>query len=229
MRIESVRSPLTFTCATPGTVCSRGLTMRSMMFVTSSGLSVSDVNASQMTGNASASTFAITGSSTASGRRPRTRETRSRTSAAASSGLRASLKRTEIWLCSAREIDVSTSTPSMPAMESSSGFVTCDSMTSDDAPISLVFTVTTGSSMRGYSRTASRLYDTSADQDDQQRHDRGEDRPADGGLGDAHRSLLRRPTPERVGDGRRRAARPDRSRPPSRPGRRRASGSTALP
>jgi hypothetical protein len=44
------------------------------------------------------------------------------------------------------------STPSMPAMESSSGLVTCDSMTSDDAPSSVVLTLTSGSSMRGYSR-----------------------------------------------------------------------------
>jgi hypothetical protein len=52
------------------------------------------------------------------------------------------------------------STPSMPAMESSSGLVICDSITSDDAPTSRVLTVTTGSSMRGYSRTVSWLYET---------------------------------------------------------------------
>ncbi len=134
--------------------------MRLMTSVTSSGLSVSLVKASQTVGVASASTLAMTGSSTASGRRARTRETRSRTSAAASSGFFSSLKRTVIWLCSEREIEVMMSTPSMPAMESSSGLVTCDSMTSDDAPTSLVVTVTTGSSMRGYSRTDSRSKDT---------------------------------------------------------------------
>ena len=45
-----------------------------------------------------------------------------------------SRKRTEIWLCSARLMEVMTSTASMPAMESSSGLVTCDSITSADAP-----------------------------------------------------------------------------------------------
>ena len=53
-----------------------------------------------------------------------------------------------------------TSTPSMPAIESSSGLVTCASITSDEAPISRVVTVTTGSSMRGDSRTARRSKDT---------------------------------------------------------------------
>jgi len=94
-----------------------------------------------MIGLASASTLAITGSSIAVGSSSiavgsllRTRDTRSRTSAAAESGLRSSLKRTEIWLFSCREIEVMTSTPSMPASESSSGLLTCDSMISADAP-----------------------------------------------------------------------------------------------
>ena len=108
-----------------------------------------------MVGVASASTLAMTGSSTASGRRPRTRETRSRTSAAAVSGSLVSLKRTVIWLRSVRDTLVMMSTPSMPAMESSSGFVTWDSITSDEAPSSEVLTLTSGSSMRGYSRKLS--------------------------------------------------------------------------
>jgi hypothetical protein len=49
----------------------------------------------------------------------------------------------------------------MPAIESSKGLVTCDSMTSLDAPISRVLTVTTGSSMRGYSRKLRRWNETS--------------------------------------------------------------------
>ena len=113
-----------------------------------------------MVGVASASTLAMMGSSTASGSRPRTRETRSRTSAAALSGSFSSLKRTVIWLCSAREIEVMMSTPSMPAIESSSGLVTCDSITSDEAPIKRVLTLTTGSSMRGYSRNDRRSNET---------------------------------------------------------------------
>ncbi len=109
-----------------------------------------------MIGFASASTLAITGSSTSSGSRPRTRATRSRTSLAAASGLRSRRKRTVIWLFSARLIEVSTSTPSIPASESSSTLVTRDSMISALAPRYLVSTVTTGSSIFGYSRTGSR-------------------------------------------------------------------------
>ena len=67
-----------------------------------------------MIGWASASTLAMTGSSISSGSRPRTRPTLSRTSAAAESGLRSSLKRTVIWLDSCRLIEVMNSTPSMP-------------------------------------------------------------------------------------------------------------------
>ena len=130
------------------------------MSVTSSGLIVSLVKASQITGVASASTFEICGSSAASGKRARTRPTRSRTSAAAASGGLLNLKRTVIWLCSAREIEVRMSTPSMPAMASSSGLVICDSITSEEAPVRRVLTVTRGSSMRGYSRTESWLNET---------------------------------------------------------------------
>src|SRR5690606_6867866 len=90
----------------------------------------------------------------------RTRATRSRTSAAAPSGSRSSRKRTVIWLNSEREIDVSTSTPSMPAIESSSGLVTCVSMMSGEAPRYFVETVTVGSSIFGYSRTWSLEYET---------------------------------------------------------------------
>ena len=99
-----------------------------------SGVSDSLENASWMTGKASASTLAITGSSMACGRRLRTREVRSRTSAAAESASFSNRKRTLICPWSARLMEVMTSTPSMPAIESSSGLVTCDSMTSADAP-----------------------------------------------------------------------------------------------
>src|SRR4051812_43724926 len=114
-----------------------------------------------MMGKESASTLAITGSSTASGRRARTRDTLSRTSAAAESGLRESLKRTVICELSERDTEVMTSTPSMPASESSSTLVICDSTTSALAPVYVVCTVTTGSSMRGYSRTDRREYEMS--------------------------------------------------------------------
>ncbi len=114
------------------------------------------VTAIQITGNESASTFEITGSSTLSGRRARTRATLSRTSAAAESGSRVRRNRTLMLLRSDRLNDVSSSTPSMPASESSSTLVICDSMTSADAPGYVVCTLTTGSSIFGYSRTDSR-------------------------------------------------------------------------
>ncbi len=88
----------------------------------------------QMMGQESASTLAITGSSTASGRRPRTRATLSRTSAAAESGSRVRRKRTVICERSERDEDVIRSTPSMPESESSRTLVICDSITSALAP-----------------------------------------------------------------------------------------------
>ena len=114
------------------------------------------VTAIQITGNESASTLAMTGSSTLSGSRARTRATLSRTSAAAESGSRVMRKRTLMLLCSERLNDVSSSTPSIPARESSSTLVICDSITSADAPGYRVPTLTTGSSIFGYSRTARR-------------------------------------------------------------------------
>ena len=87
-----------------------------------------------MIGLASASTLAITGSSMSPGRRWRTRETRSRTSAAAASGSRSSLNLIDICESSWRLIEDSTSTPSIPASESSSGLVTWDSTISGLAP-----------------------------------------------------------------------------------------------
>src|SRR6476619_1522321 len=112
-----------------------------------------------MTGCESASTLAMIGSSIVSGSLPRARDTLSRTSAAAESGSRFSVKRTLMRLVSERLCDVISSTPSMPASESSSGFVTCDSTTSAEAPRYVVLTLTTGSSIRGYSRTESRVYE----------------------------------------------------------------------
>ena len=57
-----------------------------------------------------------------------------------------------------------TSTPSMPAIESSSGLVTCDSITSDEAPDQRRADRDHRLVDRGYSRTDSRVNDTSADQ-----------------------------------------------------------------
>jgi hypothetical protein len=64
------------------------------------------------------------GSSISSGRRPRTLPTLSRTSAAAASWSRVSLKVTVIWLDSCRLIEEMKSMPSMPESVSSRILVT---------------------------------------------------------------------------------------------------------
>ena len=110
-----------------------------------------------MIGLASASTLATTGSSMSLGSRPRTRATRSRTSLAAESASRSSRNLIVIWLCSERLIEVSVAMPSIPARESSSTLVTWLSTISALAPVYLDSTVTTGSSILGYSRTANRV------------------------------------------------------------------------
>ena len=140
-----------------------------------------------MIGCESASTLAMIGSSIVSGSLPRARDTLSRTSAAAESGSRFSVKRTLMRLVSERLCDVITSTPSMPASESSSSFVTCDSTTSADAPRYVVLTLTTGSSMRGYSRTDSRVYEMRPISRMIERQHRREDGPLDADLGQLHR------------------------------------------
>ncbi len=100
--------------------------------------------------------MATTESSAASGRRARTRATRSRTSLAAASTFRSGTNSTVICDTSSREEDFSVRTPSMPAIESSSGWVICDSMTCGLAPLYTVRTETIGVSIFGYSRTVSR-------------------------------------------------------------------------
>ena len=158
--MENLRSPEIVTSAAPGAVCSMGLTKVLAISESCRALWVSELNDKKMTGNASASTLAMTGSSMPCGRRCRTRETLSRTSAAAESASRDRAKRIEIWLRSWRLLEVMTSTPSMPARESSSTLVTCASTTSLDAPPNRVVTVTTGSSIFGYSRTDRPVKDT---------------------------------------------------------------------
>ena len=76
----------------------------------------------------------MVGSRTSSGRRRRTRLTRSRTSLAATSGSMSELKRTVMRLVSARLVDSSTSMPSMPASEPSSTCVIWLSTMVADAP-----------------------------------------------------------------------------------------------
>ena len=134
IRMAYLRSPNTRTSATPGAVCIIGLAKRLAKSLSCKVLSVSELNEIQMTGKASASTLEMTGSSMPVGRRCRTRETLSRTSAAAASGSRVSKNLTVIWLCSWRLMEEMTSKPSTPESESSNTLVTCDSMTALDAP-----------------------------------------------------------------------------------------------
>ena len=129
-----LRSPKMRTSATPGAVCIMGLAMRLARSLSCSVFKVSELSENQITGNASASTLAITGSSIPAGKRWRTRETLSRTSEAAASGSRVNKNLTVIWLCSWRLIEVITSKPSTPDKESSKILVTCDSITALDAP-----------------------------------------------------------------------------------------------
>src|SRR5688572_25868240 len=96
------------------------------------------------------------GSSTSSGSWPRTRDTRSRTSLAAASVARSGTNSTVICETSSRLTDLMVRTPSMPAMLSSSGCVTWDSITCGLAPLYTVRTETTGVSIFGYSRTVRR-------------------------------------------------------------------------
>ncbi len=112
------------TSEAPGAVCSMGLATRLASSLICKGFKVSELIDSQITGKASASTLAITGSSMLAGSFCRTRETLSRTSAAAESGSRVSTKEMVIWLSSWRLMEVMTSTPSMPANESSRTLVT---------------------------------------------------------------------------------------------------------
>ena len=87
------------------------------------------------------------------GQSARTRATRSRTSFAAESTSRSGTNSTVIWLTSSRDTDFTVRTPSMPEIESSIGWVICDSITCGLAPLYTVRTETTGVSIFGYSRT----------------------------------------------------------------------------
>jgi hypothetical protein len=58
-----------------------------------------------------------------------------------------------IWLTSSRDTDFTVRTPSMPEIESSIGWVICDSVTCGLAPLYTVRTETIGVSIFGYSRT----------------------------------------------------------------------------
>ncbi len=90
---------------------------------------------SQTIACASASILETTESSAAAGSSARTRATRSRTSLEAESTLRSSTNSTVICDTSSRDTDFTERTPSMPEMESSSGWVICDSMTCGLAPL----------------------------------------------------------------------------------------------
>ncbi len=96
------------------------------------------------------------GSSISSGSRLRTRPRRSRTSLAASSESVPRRNCAVIWVFSERLMELTKSRPSMPESTSSTGWATWDSMISGLAPGYMTLTVTIGTSMLGYSRTARR-------------------------------------------------------------------------
>ena len=89
------------------------------------------------------------GSSTSSGRSPRVRATRSRTSLAAASRSRPSSNSMVIIETCSRLSEVTCLTPSMPFTWSSMGSVTEVSTTSGAAPGKIVVTETTGGSTLG--------------------------------------------------------------------------------
>jgi hypothetical protein len=110
-----------------------------------------------MIGKASASCFAITGSSTSSGRKPRMRDTLSRTSCAASSIPRSSVNSSVMVLICSWLALVIVRSPSRLDSSSSSTSVTADSTTCGLAPGSNTVTETIGGSASGNSRTGSRV------------------------------------------------------------------------
>src|SRR4029079_11757709 len=112
-----------------------------------------------MIGNASASCFAITGSSTSSGRRPRTRDTLSLTSCAAASISRSRLNSRVIVLTCSWLALVIARNPSTLDSSSSRTSVTADSTTCGLAPGRRTVTDTIGGSASGNSRTGNRVYE----------------------------------------------------------------------
>src|SRR5207245_11431177 len=108
-------------------------------------------------GWASASCLAITGSRMSVGRRPRTRDTLSRTSWAATSTGRSRLNSSVMRLSSSWDVLVRVRSPWMVESSSSSTSVTAVSTTWALAPGSVVTTEITGASTSGNSRTDSRV------------------------------------------------------------------------
>src|SRR6478736_6632433 len=111
----------------------------------------------KMMGLESASAFSTTGGFTSGGRLNNAPETLSRTSLAAASRFTPNSNSTVMELRPSRLTDVSVRIPGTPLMASSSGSVICDSMTSAFATTYDVFTVTTGGSTLGNSRTPKKL------------------------------------------------------------------------
>jgi hypothetical protein len=111
------------------------------------------------TGAASRLNFSTTGGSVPKGSRGRSVETLSRTSCAAMSPLRSSLKPMTTVETPSRVVERSSSMPETVLTASSTGLVTDDSTSSTLAPRSVVVTTTTGTSTFGNNSTPSRAYD----------------------------------------------------------------------
>ncbi len=154
-RMANRRSPPMMTEPTPGRRCSRSLSRRSATSEISSVEWRSLVRASHITGWALMSTLATMGSSASRGSTPRTRETRSRTSLAASSTSRCSSNSIVMTEPCSRLLEVIVFTDSSVENCSSSTSVISVSTTLELAPRYSVVTDTIGGSVSGYSRTGS--------------------------------------------------------------------------
>ena len=126
------------TSATPGTVCSRGLTMRLTRSVICSGLSVSLVKASQIDRDGVGLDLGDHRLVDRVGQLGAHARDLVAHLGGGGVGILLEPEAHRDLALLGREIEVMMSTPSMPAIESSSGLVTCDSITSDDAPTSRV-------------------------------------------------------------------------------------------
>ena len=134
-RMANRRSPEMMTLATPSISEKRSLSWRSMKSVSSRAERRSLTTATQMMARASASTLAMIGVLTLSGRSSRARATLSRTSLAADSMSRPSWNSMVISERSSRLTELMVLIASMPATADSSGSVTWFSTTSADAPV----------------------------------------------------------------------------------------------
>ncbi len=127
--------PHTQTWLTSGMVCTLSLNVLMAISEISSKLRLSLLIFRKTMGTRSASALETAGLSTSGGRKRMTCDTLSRTSLAAASKSTSRSNSTVIVLRPSRLTDVRVRIPATPLMDSSSGSVICDSMTSALAPV----------------------------------------------------------------------------------------------